>query len=99
MLAGLGGGPGGGVADREHRKGQPGGGITRAERFRCRSQPEPGGQVPGGQRGDGDAEVARGLAPDAVRLLRARGFSARPLEGGLPDWRLAGLPVAAGASP
>ena len=38
------------------------------------------------------------LAPDAVRLLRARGFSARPLEGGLPDWRLAGLPVTARAS-
>jgi rhodanese-related sulfurtransferase/DNA-binding transcriptional ArsR family regulator len=38
------------------------------------------------------------FAPDAVRLLRARGFSARPLEGGLPDWRLAGLPVTAGLS-
>ena len=38
------------------------------------------------------------FAPDAVRLLRERGFSARPLEGGLPDWRLAGLPVAARAS-
>jgi rhodanese-related sulfurtransferase len=38
------------------------------------------------------------FAPDAVRLLRARGFSARPLEGGLPDWRDAGLPVATGAS-
>jgi rhodanese-related sulfurtransferase/DNA-binding transcriptional ArsR family regulator len=38
------------------------------------------------------------FAPDAVRLLRSRGFSARPLEGGLPGWRLAGLPVAAGAS-
>jgi len=37
------------------------------------------------------------FAPDAVRLLRARGFSARPLEGGLPDWRLAGLPVTAPA--
>jgi len=36
------------------------------------------------------------FAPDAVRLLRARGFPARPLEGGLPDWRLAGLPVTAG---
>ncbi len=35
------------------------------------------------------------FAPDAVRLLRARGFSARPLDGGLPDWRLAGLPVTA----
>ncbi len=38
------------------------------------------------------------FAPDAVRLLRARGFSARPLDGGLPGWRLAGLPVAAGVS-
>jgi len=33
------------------------------------------------------------FAPDAVRLLRDHGFSARPLQGGLPDWRLAGLPV------
>ena len=38
------------------------------------------------------------FAPDAVRLLRARGFSARPLDGGLPGWRLAGLPVTAAAS-
>jgi rhodanese-related sulfurtransferase len=38
------------------------------------------------------------FAPDAVRLLRARGFAARPLAGGLPDWRLAGLPVTARAS-
>ena len=38
------------------------------------------------------------FAPDAVRLLRASGFSAWPLEGGLPDWRLAGLPVTAAAS-
>jgi len=38
------------------------------------------------------------FAPDAVRLLRERGISARPLEGGLPDWRLAGLPVTAQAS-
>jgi rhodanese-related sulfurtransferase/DNA-binding MarR family transcriptional regulator len=38
------------------------------------------------------------FAPDAVRLLRARGFSARPLEGGLPGWRLAGLPVAVATS-
>jgi rhodanese-related sulfurtransferase/DNA-binding MarR family transcriptional regulator len=38
------------------------------------------------------------FAPDAVRLLRQRGFSARLLEGGLPDWRLAGLPVTARAS-
>ena len=37
------------------------------------------------------------FAPDAVRLLRARGFPARPLDGGLPGWRLAGLPVAVAA--
>lgn len=37
------------------------------------------------------------FAPDAVRLLRSNGFSARPLEGGLPDWRLAGLPVTTAA--
>ena len=38
------------------------------------------------------------FAPDAVRLLRARGLSARLLAGGLPDWRAAGLPVTARAS-
>jgi rhodanese-related sulfurtransferase/DNA-binding MarR family transcriptional regulator len=38
------------------------------------------------------------FAPDAVRLLRQRGFTARPLDGGLPGWRLAGLPVTARAS-
>jgi 3-mercaptopyruvate sulfurtransferase SseA len=38
------------------------------------------------------------FAPDAVRLLRARGFPARPLDGGLPGWRLARLPVTAAAS-
>jgi hypothetical protein len=26
------------------------------------------------------------FAPDAVRLLRTRGLSARPLEEGPPDW-------------
>ncbi|HZR92212.1 MAG TPA: metalloregulator ArsR/SmtB family transcription factor [Gaiellaceae bacterium] len=50
-----------------------------------------------------DAEVVaycRGpyclLAPRAVELLRARGFKARRLEDGFPEWRLAGLPVAVG---
>jgi len=38
------------------------------------------------------------FAPAAVRLLRAHGFPARPLEGGLPGWRMAGLPVTAAAS-
>jgi rhodanese-related sulfurtransferase/DNA-binding transcriptional ArsR family regulator len=32
-------------------------------------------------------------APRAVQLLRQRGFLARRLEDGLPEWRLAGLPV------
>ncbi|MFC5187450.1 ArsR/SmtB family transcription factor [Actinomadura harenae] len=37
------------------------------------------------------------FAPDAVRLLRDHGFDARPLDGGLPEWRRSGLPVTAGA--
>ncbi len=37
------------------------------------------------------------LAPQAVELLAERGLRARRLDGGLPEWRLAGLPVAAGA--
>ncbi len=36
------------------------------------------------------------FAHDAVRLLRASGRTARRLAGGMPEWRLAGLPVAAG---
>ena len=36
------------------------------------------------------------LAPQAVERLRARGFRARRLADGMPEWRLAGLPVAAG---
>ena len=36
------------------------------------------------------------LAPQAVERLRARGFKARRLEGGMPEWRLAELPVATG---
>ena len=36
------------------------------------------------------------LAPRAVALLRERGFHARRLEGGFPEWRLAGLPIAVG---
>jgi rhodanese-related sulfurtransferase/DNA-binding transcriptional ArsR family regulator len=50
-----------------------------------------------------DAEVVaycRGpycvFAHDAVRFLRASGYAARRLSDGLPEWRLAGLPVAAG---
>ena len=33
------------------------------------------------------------LAYEAVAELREQGFAARRLEGGLPEWRLAGLPV------
>jgi rhodanese-related sulfurtransferase/DNA-binding transcriptional ArsR family regulator len=36
------------------------------------------------------------FADDAVRILRERGVDARRLEGGLPEWRAAGLPVASG---
>jgi len=36
------------------------------------------------------------LAPQAVELLRGRGFRAHRLEDGMPEWRLAGLPVAVG---
>jgi rhodanese-related sulfurtransferase len=36
------------------------------------------------------------LAPDALRILRTRGFTARRLEDGFPEWRLAGLPVEVG---
>ena len=35
-------------------------------------------------------------ADDAVRELRRRGYEARRLEDGFPEWREAGLPVAAG---
>jgi len=37
------------------------------------------------------------LAPQAVATLRERGHQARCLEGGMPEWRQAGLPVATGA--
>jgi rhodanese-related sulfurtransferase len=33
------------------------------------------------------------LSFGAVALLRARGFKARRLEEGLPEWRAAGLPI------
>lgn len=36
------------------------------------------------------------LAPEAVALLRRHGFDAQRLEDGMPEWRLAGLPVAVG---
>jgi rhodanese-related sulfurtransferase len=39
------------------------------------------------------------LAPQGVALLRRAGRPARRLEDGFPEWRLAGLPVAAGARP
>ena len=35
---------------------------------------------------------------EAVELLRAKGFKARRLVGGLPEWRLAGLPVESAGS-
>jgi ArsR family transcriptional regulator len=38
------------------------------------------------------------LSYEAVAALRARGFKARRLEDGYPEWRAAGLPVEAGAA-
>jgi rhodanese-related sulfurtransferase len=38
------------------------------------------------------------LSYEAVAALRRRGFKARRLEDGLPEWRAAGLPVATGPS-
>jgi rhodanese-related sulfurtransferase len=37
------------------------------------------------------------LSYEAVAALRARGFNARRLEDGLPEWRAAGLPVVTGS--
>ncbi|HLH70714.1 MAG TPA: metalloregulator ArsR/SmtB family transcription factor [Candidatus Dormibacteraeota bacterium] len=39
------------------------------------------------------------LAPQAVEILRRAGFRARRLADGLPEWRLAGLPVEVGVAP
>jgi rhodanese-related sulfurtransferase len=39
------------------------------------------------------------LAPDAVKLLRARGYQAEVLEDGVSEWRARGLPVAHGEAP
>ncbi len=38
------------------------------------------------------------LSYEAVAQLRARGFNARRLEDGLPEWRAAGLPMATGSA-
>jgi rhodanese-related sulfurtransferase len=37
------------------------------------------------------------LSYEAVALLRRRGFTARRLQDGLPEWRAAGLPVEMGS--
>src|SRR5262244_2582747 len=38
------------------------------------------------------------LSYEAVAALRARGFKARRLEDGLPEWRAAGLPIVTGGA-
>jgi rhodanese-related sulfurtransferase len=35
------------------------------------------------------------MSLDAVRLLRRHGYRARPMDGGLPEWRDEGMPIAA----
>lgn len=39
------------------------------------------------------------LAAEAVKLLQAKGFRARRLEDGIPEWRAQGLPVTVGEAP
>jgi rhodanese-related sulfurtransferase len=39
------------------------------------------------------------LALEAVKVLRAKGFHARRMETGVPEWRALGLPVAVGQTP
>jgi rhodanese-related sulfurtransferase len=39
------------------------------------------------------------LAPDAVKLLRARGYRAEVLDDGVSEWRARGLPVTQGEAP
>lgn len=39
------------------------------------------------------------FAHDSVRMLHAHGRTARRLAGGMPEWRLAGLPVTTGVQP
>jgi rhodanese-related sulfurtransferase len=39
------------------------------------------------------------LAPEAVKVLRARGYRAVVLEDGVSEWRAQGLPVAEGEAP
>jgi rhodanese-related sulfurtransferase len=39
------------------------------------------------------------LAPEAVRVLRAHGYTATPMEDGVAEWRARGLPVASGEIP
>jgi rhodanese-related sulfurtransferase len=57
--------------------------------------------VPGLSRRDEIVAYCRGpycvYADDAVRLLRGRGFDARRLDVGYPEWLRAGLPVEATA--
>jgi rhodanese-related sulfurtransferase len=39
------------------------------------------------------------LAPEAVAILRHHGYTARPMDDGVSEWRAHGLPVAAGEAP
>lgn len=59
--------------------------------------------LPGLRRSQDVVAYCRGpycvLAKEAVRLLRARGFDARRMAWGVPDWRAQGFPLAKGSKP
>lgn len=61
-----------------------------------------GARLPELQRGAEVVAYCRGpycvLAPQAIEIMRRAGFRARRLAEGLPEWRLAGLPVEVGAA-
>ena len=62
-----------------------------------------GTRLPELQRGAEIVAYCRGpycvLAPQALEIMRGAGLRARRLAEGLPEWRLAGLPVSRGAAP
>jgi len=71
--------------------------VTGALSIAVRELEEKLGDIPPGQE---VIAYCRGpycvLSFEAVALLRQRGFVARRLEDGFPEWRVAGLPISSG---